>query len=184
MKTEKIAGDIVEFGVGSGKSLKFLMDEGRRLGLQAHYWGFDSFEGLGAPSESDYGFWEKGKHAHSLEGVRAFLDADRARDLTLIKGWFSESLPEHDVEKIAFARIDPDHYEPTLQVLNYLTERLVDGAYVTFDDWTHDKNIGETRAFFEWYPTVSDRLRFEHVASIAHSICHFRVRRLISGQFA
>jgi hypothetical protein len=62
--------------------------------------------------------------------------------------------------------------------LRYLTDRLVDGAFVTFDDWTHDKNIGETRAFFEWYPTVEDRLRFDHVASIAHSICHFRVRRL------
>ena len=175
---EGITGDIVEFGVASGKSLKLLIENGRKLGLRARYWGFDSFEGLGEPSPHDYQFWEKGLYSFSLEQVAQTLDAANADDITLVKGWFSETLPVQDVPRIAYARIDPDHYEPTLEVLNYLTERLVDGAFVTFDDWTHDKNVGETRAFFEWYPTVRARLRFEHIASVGHSSCHFRVRRL------
>jgi hypothetical protein len=178
LASESIAGDVVEFGVASGKSLKFLVENGRNLGLDARYWGFDSFEGLAEPSEYDYQFWHKGAYSYSLESVAKVLDAGAANDLILVKGWFSETLPKTDVPRIAFARIDPDHYEPTLEVLNYLTDRLVDGAFVTFDDWTHDKNVGETRAFFEWYPSVRGRLQFHHVASIAHSICHFRVRRL------
>lgn len=64
--------------------------------------------------------------------------------------------PAKDVNNIAYAKIDCDLYEPTVEILNYLKGKLCHGSYMVFDDWTHALFNGETRAFVEWMPTVPE----------------------------
>jgi len=35
-----------------------------------------------------------------------------------------------------------------------LSKRLVHGSILVFDDWAHNFDVGEDRAFAEWVPTV------------------------------
>src|SRR5271166_4269837 len=77
------------------------------------------------------------------------------------------------VGPIAYARIDCDIYEPTLECLRYLTPRLSHGAVLVFDDWPHSLDIGEGRAFYEWALTVPN-LRFEFLSFCTWG--HFYIR--------
>ena len=81
----------------------------------------------------------------------------------LFPGFFADSLkrePATEVGPVAYARIDCDIYEATRDCLDYLGPRLSHGAVLVFDDWPHELEYGEARAFSEWLPTAPN-LRFE-----------------------
>ena len=61
-------------------------------------------------------------------------------DIELVEGWFSETLPavRDRISQVAFARVDCDLYSSTVDVFDFLSDRLVNGAIVYFDDWTHE----------------------------------------------
>ena len=70
----------------------------------------------------------------------------------LVKGYFKDTLPKEEIYPIAVAHIDCDLYSSTVEVLEFLKPRLVDGALLLFDDWfcyrgRSDK--GERRAWLE-----------------------------------
>lgn len=76
---------------------------------------------------------------------------------------FSDTLKRADIQSIdgiAFARVDCDLYQPTVEVLDYFKPRLPDGAILVFDDWTWN---GETKAFAEW--CRGSGLQFSFLAS-------------------
>jgi len=70
-------------------------------------------------------------------------------------------------------RIDCDLYEPARDCLNYLTNRLADGAILVFDDWPHLLGYGEQLAFEEWRVQAS-HLEFEFL--FYNTIGHFYLR--------
>lgn len=171
-------GAIVEFGVYEGDWLKHLSDSLKTLNFDRPIYGFDSFEGLPAPiQEIDLiGFAEGDLHA-DFDRVYKFLECDK-RDITLVKGWFCDSLklePAQSIREICFARIDCDLFAGAMDALSYLKDRLVDGAILVFDDWSHIMNVGESRAFFEWAPTSG--LTFEFLALNGWVHLYLRVRR-------
>jgi hypothetical protein len=126
--------------------------------------GFDSFRGLSAPHpDFDDAFWKEGMYAASRSEVEARLKVAERPRIILIEGYFADSLITEEAKKIgsiAYARIDCDIYEPALQCLRYLSDRLSHGSILVFDDWPHRASVGEGRAFFEWTPTVP-HLRFK-----------------------
>ena len=78
----------------------------------------------------------------------------------MIKGWFSESFkrPEiQGIDKICYARIDSDLYQPAVECLDFLRDRLVDGAI-----------LGESKALSEWLPTSGLELEFLAYNGIVH----------------
>lgn len=160
----KVDGSIVEFGVFNGYWLNKLMSHMDEKNSFRQVFGFDSFQGLPKPS-ADYDFpaWQEGMYRANFDEVAKSLRLGERPHLTLVPGWFSETLhrpPASTIRNIAYARIDCDLYEPTVEVLQYLTDRLVDGAILFFDDWTYFLDKGETKAFAEWSQEQS-RYRFE-----------------------
>ena len=76
----------------------------------------------------------------SFDTVVESLKVDERPHLTLVPVsvfGHSTSTTSINAKNIAYARVDCDLYEPTVEVLQYLTDRLVDGAILFFDDWTY-----------------------------------------------
>jgi hypothetical protein len=104
---------------------------------------------------------------------------ENTSNIELVEGWFSDTLPEYRerIRKIAFIRIDCDLYQSTVDVLDFAFGRLVNGAILYFDDWTHDHRTGETRAFFEFAEKNVSRYRFEKVVTVSDG--GFAVRAIL-----
>lgn len=168
LETEKINGDIVEFGTYYGHWLQVICEILEKRGWDRRVWGFDSFEGLPKPDETlNPDCWTEGMYSAPFDEVLARLQVDKRAYLQLEKGWFNETLvrePATSITDIAYARIDGDLYESCVDCLKYLDGRLVDGAILVFDDWQFSMDIGEPRAFKEWLEAgASSRYRFEYL---------------------
>jgi hypothetical protein len=121
--------------------------------------------------------FKKGNYKAGYDDVYKYLDCEN-RDITLIRGWFSDTLKERqaqEIKEIAFARIDCDLYDGAVECLDFLKTRLVDGAVLVFDDWSWWFGHGEARAFFEWYPSCG--LKFEFLAFNSFIHLYLRVRK-------
>jgi hypothetical protein len=112
----------LEFGVWQGMWINRIASWTDR-----QIYGFDSFAGLPEP----WSFRQTGYFAlDTLPEVR--------KNVTLVKGWFDESLPvflrEHP-EPVAFIHMDCDLYSSTRTVLELLKDRLVPGTTIVLDDF-------------------------------------------------
>jgi hypothetical protein len=173
IEAQAVPGAIVEFGVFRGDWLLRLIEACERNGIRRQVFGFDSFEGLPAPSmEHDLDCWAEGDYAAGLEEVGQRLGVVQRPNVSLVKGWFNDTLPAEAaqaISAIAFARIDCDLYEPAVACLEYLTGRLSPGAILVFDDWKFNLAKGETRAFAEWVRRAPPyRFEFLCLNSIGH----------------
>ena len=162
VSNEGVQGDYVEFGVFRGRSFV-------EAWHAANYWkreamrfiAFDSFAGLPEIVDVDAGgpFRQADYHA-SREEFETTLRKNRLPPsrVSIIEGLFSHTLrPDArtatGVEQVAVAVIDCDLYASTVSVLDYLTDLLVDGSVLIFDDWYTFKaraDRGEQRAAAEW----------------------------------
>lgn len=159
LKKKAVNGAFAEFGIFQGAWIERLYMMTERVGLaDRDIYGFDSFQGLSAPHPThDVDFWKQGMYAASKKDVEQRLRTVERPRIKLVEGFFSDSLKSkqaQEIDAIAFARIDCDIYEPARQCLDYLSTRLTNNSILVFDDWTHDFEKGEGRAFAEWVPTV------------------------------
>jgi tetratricopeptide (TPR) repeat protein len=177
LQAKQVPGDIAEFGIFQGWWIGYLWQATEQIGMARRVYGFDSFEGLSEPHpEHDASFWKKGQYACSLDQVSRNVQAAQRPRIKLVKGFFEKSLrgPEAQLAgSFCYVRIDCDIYEPALDCLRYLSNRLADGAILVFDDWPHVRGFGEQRAFEEWIPSVP-HLDFEFL--FYGSIGHFYTR--------
>lgn len=153
-------GYSLEFGVFNGHSIRSMAHKFRR----DHFHGFDSFEGLPEPWHlSDEAVYEAGHfHLQSLPTVPA--------NVTLIKGFFDQTLEgwlEKNPGPVRFIHEDPDLYSSAKYTMDLLTDRIVDGTVIVFDelcDW-EDSGIypnwpeGEWKALREWLEATGLKFR-------------------------
>jgi len=138
-----LEGDIVECGVWRGgmiAGITELAGDGRQVHL------FDSFEGLPPAREID------GKEAlrwqtdttssgyyDNCTADESFANASMQRtghtNFKLWKGWFEETLPKYDGNKIAILRLDGDWYDSIKICLKELFPKLVEEGLVILDDY-------------------------------------------------
>jgi O-methyltransferase len=141
---EGVAGDFVETGIWRGGACIMMAAVLAGYGVtERTVWGFDSFQGLPPPNEEDYP-GDRGDQLHrfsqlavSLEEVtenfrRVGLWSEQVR---LVKGWFRDTVPAAEVEKISVLRLDGDLYESTIQVLEGFYPRLSPGGFCIVDDY-------------------------------------------------
>jgi hypothetical protein len=152
-------GLLLEFGVYKGDSINRLA----RLTPQRHWYGFDSFKGL--PEA-----WTPGARAGAFD-VQGRLPLVR-NNVTLVPGFFDNSLEpfavQHKNEQVAFVHVDCDLYSATRTVLETLSDKLMPGCIIVFDEYFNypDWKNGEYKAFAE-YIAKSGR-SFEYVGYVRH----------------
>lgn len=119
-------GLIAEFGVNSGGSINFIA---KRLPGRAIH-GFDSFEGL--PEN-----WSGNQMAAGFFSRRGKMPKV-APNVTLHRGWFSDSLPKFTTgtsDPVALLHVDCDLYSSTVSIFEHLGDRLVPGSLIVFDEY-------------------------------------------------
>lgn len=149
----KILGLLLEFGVWKGESINFFAKKWQYTTL----FGFDSFMGL----QEDWAGTDKPKGTFSLGGQMPQVD----ENVTLVKGWFNETLPgflEDHVQPVSFLHVDCDTYDSAKYIFETLSDRLVPGTIVLFDEyfnypgWQH----GEHRAWKEFTQSRNVNYRY------------------------
>jgi len=166
LKKSETYGCYFEFGLYQGQSMVTAykvhsqIDEPSR-----HFYGFDSFNGLPNLAKEDvmddYGIFYEGQFAVSKGQVSSNLikNGMPKSSFTLVEGFYNESLKKEETRKVvgenkaALVHIDCDLYSSALPCLDFISNRIVDGAIIMFDDWfcyRGRKDKGVRRAFFEW----------------------------------
>ncbi|RJP29788.1 MAG: hypothetical protein C4533_02025 [Candidatus Omnitrophota bacterium] len=157
-------GDVVECGVHFGRTLLFLSHLVKDEGTGRKIWGFDSFEGLPALSKEDLGLRPRRKgelSAGNILKVNNFLISGGlgndfvSSQVTLIKGFFKDSLSKYTGSKIAILHIDADLYDSYLTVLNEFYPKVVSGGVVLFDEYVTTRDMiywpGAQRAIDDFF---------------------------------
>nr|WP_298684558.1 TylF/MycF/NovP-related O-methyltransferase [uncultured Dongia sp.] len=154
-----VPGDVAEFGVALGGSAIILAEGAKRHGRSFH--GFDVFAMIPPPTSDKDDAKSKDRYQKIASGqskgigsdtyygyrddlygdvCSAFhnhgLDADGA-GVTLHKGLFEDTLPKAGLERIAFAHVDCDWYDPVTYCLASVADRLSPGGVILIDDY-HD----------------------------------------------
>ncbi|MFC0514582.1 TylF/MycF/NovP-related O-methyltransferase [Mucilaginibacter angelicae] len=143
LKAAGITGDIYECGVWKGGMIAGIAE---LLGNKRKYYLFDSFEGLPEAKEID-GMaaigWQQNKDAPAYFDNCSAAEDQAIKvmnlthtDYTIVKGWFSQSLPLHKATgPIAVLRLDGDWYESTLDCLTFLFPMVSYGGMIIIDDY-------------------------------------------------
>jgi Macrocin-O-methyltransferase (TylF) len=147
-----VPGDLIETGVWRGGATIFMRGILRTLSVTDRtVWVADSFEGLPEPDAERFPI-EARTHrgvvmekqfrhfAAGLEEVRANFETFGLLDgqVKFLKGWFKDSLPRAEIERLAVMRLDGDYYESTMDALVNLYHKLSPGGYVIVDDYGED----------------------------------------------
>ncbi len=161
IKTMDIKGDVCEFGVAQGKTSKLIgyliKNTNKKLYL------FDSFEGLPEPSINDelkddifnLGSMKsyKGKMFHKKHKViNELTDIKLETNKYIInEGFVNEENIKNLIfpDRVSFAYLDFDFYQPTLDVLNVLDKKLLYKSIVIVDDYDFF-STGVKKAVDEW----------------------------------
>jgi hypothetical protein len=157
---------VCEFGVYSGLTINHIASLTR-----LPVYGFDSFEGL--PERWRDGFGKGHFQVSALPEVQP--------NVTLIKGWFDETLPvfikEHD-KPVGFIHIDCDLYSSTKTVLDALADRIHTGCVIVFDEYFNYPGWedGEHKSFREFIERTG--LKYEY---IGYNRFHEQVAVRITG---
>ena len=121
-------GMVCEFGVGSGRSIRMTQEI---LPLDIHVHGFDTFTGL------PHAWGDEPKGAYSTGGVVPNVEGN----VHFHKGLFGDTIGpfleelNDDTAFLAYANIDCDLYTSTLDILEAMHGRIVQGTILVFDEY-------------------------------------------------
>jgi hypothetical protein len=133
-------GLFCEFGVFSGETINYIANQTQEI-----VYGFDSFEGL--PER-----WRDGYSKGTFKMVKL---PRVAKNVSLIKGWFNETLPDFlkkHTGQIIFIHLDCDLYSSAKTVFDLCKGRIKKGTVIVFDEYFNYPGWqdGEYKAFVEF----------------------------------
>lgn len=135
-----LPGDIVECGVGDGRTAAGLVWHVNKWAPQKTVHLFDTFTGLPEGEGSE------GRYAHSVEEVHR-----RLRHMSgwrIHKGPFVDTLSELD-SSVCLIHADADLYSSTCEIILWARRVLVPGGAIVFDDYHNPEYPGVTKAVDE-----------------------------------
>lgn len=141
---EGIEGALIECGVGAGSQLAVMAETSDKRVI-----GFDSFNGIpyaGKHDTSQPGIGDidktrlgelktTGITVHPIANVRDNFDKWGVRQVELVEGWFQDTIPSFEIDKISLLRLDGDLYESTRIPLKYFYKKVQKGGIIIIDDW-------------------------------------------------
>lgn len=147
-----VPGNVAEYGVFMGHSALVMAELIARSGAPRRLFLFDSFRGM-PPTTAGLDSFREGDFAEtSLDRVRALF---AGRDyVTLVPGFFSDTLPQTETGPLAFCHIDCDLYLSVRESIEYVYPRLSTGAIVVFDDYGFRTCEGARKAVDEFCQAV------------------------------
>jgi hypothetical protein len=168
-KVLEIEGDIVECGIGWGKTFCILACLAKREGKDRLVWGFDSFEGFPNPTPEDAsprnprkGEW-KVINMNDIYRIlyEAGLDGDFIKsNIKIEKGFFEDSLKGVKIQKIALLHLDVDLYKSYKECLEHLFPKVSRGGIVLFDEYADTAKFpGAKKAIDEYFKNTHYKLR-------------------------
>lgn len=141
-----VPGDLIECGVWRGGTCIYMRGLLKAFGESGRtVWVADSFQGLPEP-DGDISPLDAVSHEFlklvggfsvSLEAVQNNFAAFDLLDsqVRFLPGWFSDTLQQAPIERLALMRLDADYYESTQQALDALYPKLSPGGFVIIDDY-------------------------------------------------
>jgi hypothetical protein len=150
-----VPGDLVECGTWlGGSSFAMLLAQRYAFGeIRRPVWMYDSFQGMGEPSDADGGNARRWKD-YQLSGVPdrdgwdycvaplhkvmqavTHFGLNHIDEVRLVPGWLEKTLPKHKPEQIAVLRVDCDWYDPVKLVLDQLEPLVPDYGVIILDDY-------------------------------------------------
>lgn len=140
---EDIPGDVLEAGVWRGGAGILMRAVLAVLGdTERTVWMADSFQGLPKPrpehpADAQDEHWSQPFLAVSVEEVKRNFTRYKMLDdrVRFLEGWFSDTLPNAPIERLAVLRIDGDMYGSTMDVLESLYPKVSVGGFVIVDDY-------------------------------------------------
>jgi hypothetical protein len=117
-----LKGKAYECGVYEGGVTRMLLDMGYEVEA------FDTFEGIKGANEA-IDIYSNGEYASSKDVF------DYIKGARINQGEIPYSFNGHTTDKISFAHIDLDVFEPTKHALNFIYPRLVKGGVIIVDDY-------------------------------------------------
>jgi hypothetical protein len=154
------AGNVVECGVGKGRTLLYFSFLSHQEGKKRKIYGFDSFEGFPEPATEDTSYRAPKKGEWSGISTDDIISTLKTAGLpndfitsqvTLVKGFFNESLKKYDGSPIAILHVDADLYESYKDVLTALYPKVIPGGVVLFDEYRTKEWPGATQAVDEFF---------------------------------
>ena len=178
----KVPGDICEFGVAQGATSKLIASEIMPL-TERKFWLFDSFEGLPAPTKEDVlihdifklGTMDKYRGTMAspeteVLGKLAAINFPRER-IKIKKGWVKDAIKSGELpEKVAFAYVDFDFYDPIKDALEFLDSRMPAGGRIVVDDYGFFSE-GAQLAVDQFVTAMGGRYKFEMPLPFAGHFC-------------
>jgi hypothetical protein len=196
-QTKNLDGCFIECGVYKGSTLFTSHEFSKLRGIDKKFVGIDTFGGFPVEqtqnaNDSPDAFkvlYEQGRiseqhYQRSLERLSSLkndshlnseyfaisqgdvFEEAKKRSITLIRGKFSDVLPSFH-KPISVLHIDCDLYEPYLECLNLLYDKIVSGGIIVFDEYYSLKYPGARIAVDEFLSKL-DKNKFEfkkHVTS-------------------
>lgn len=163
----RIRGDYLEFGTYEGNAFITAYHFANAYKLsEMRFYAFDSFQGLpdftlevDQDPDEELQYWPGDFSCSSEKFQRNLRRYGVALSrVQIVPGFFGDSLTPQTkqslpIQAAAVILIDCDLYESTIQVLDFVSEYLVNGSVLIFDDWYNfkgDPRRGERKAFEEW----------------------------------
>jgi O-methyltransferase len=159
-RSQREPGDYLEFGVFDGRTMTLAWHAMKDIRAM-RFFGFDTFKGIAGALAEEISYPD-GSYYSNLETYwhnMQVANADPAR-MRPVAGNFLETFTDREalqaslgIERCLVAHIDCDVYTAAKASLNFLTNILVQGSVLLFDEF-HANNasnqLGERRALREW----------------------------------
>ena len=158
MYVNNLEGDFFECGVLRGFSSYLLrsLEDNLSLNKINKYILIDSFEGLSEITKSDIPLnpnlkiHKKGDLRENFETVE--INFKEYNNVFLVKGWIPDVFDQLDQNnKYKFVHLDVDLYQPTLDSLEYIYEKVVKGGVIITDDYKSPLFPGNKKAWEHYF---------------------------------
>jgi len=153
IQSTHVIGDVIEMGSFQGATtalLRFLMNSccpNKKLHI---YDGFQGLHGRCSLDGEDASF-ENGTFCSTPEQILDTFAAYTLEPPIIHKSLIEDLTPEDLPERISFAFLDLDLYEPTKYALELVWPRLSNGAFLIIDDYRYHPTPGIERAVEEFF---------------------------------
>lgn len=159
-----IEGDVAEIGVDRGYTFRRLVRAALKQNKVPH--AFDSFRGMDEPGEHDDKHYHKHKFDQGgVENFRSWIPYE-PNLYQCHEGYIPVCFDKYDQQypegKFSLVVLDVDHYQPTVDGLNWVWPKLSKGAILILDDFfDSQREIHASRAIHEWVNENKDKGIFE-----------------------